>query len=395
MYKLILLLLIIPMLTFAQQDKEETLYLNSKNEVTTTKSEFKCIKNEELSKERVYCYACEDAQHRVVKQLSVNFQISDKIKQGINPAYFGHLNHTDYLVGDFKTGKPYNGFFKEKRDGSEWLIYNYYQQGVLVQQWYNDLFNRLLSEEHKEMSDVNLDSKTTFVNGKIDNGIEIIPVDMKQQHAMAELIRTVKDTKTLLFSVLIFAENTGILLRVSPITQGYLLEDFGKNSLKITFTPEGRKIETIAPEKKSGEVITYNYYSFSDRTKIDKTRPYSYFQKNNKLYIEQARFAQPEPKEYDGESSRMLQRLSLSLYDSTPLETSDMISFLQERNEVKNYMGHCGIYEGKLEGFIYKPGDTEGTYTMQLYSQGKLEPAKVSTKNKTLKELAVILKAHY
>ena len=286
--------------------------------------------------------------------------------------------------------------FSKKRDQvSEWVIYNYYQQGVLVQQWYNDLFDKILAEDHQEFSDVKLDAKSTFINGKIDTGIEIIPVDMKQQRAMAELIRTVKNTKTVLFRVLIFAENTGVLLKVSPAAQGYLLEDFGRNSLKITFTPEGRKIETIAPEKKSGKVIEYSYYNFSDRNKIDKTRPYSYFQKSNKLYIEQAKSAQQEPKEHAQGSSRMLQRLSLSLYDTTPLETSDMIAFLQERNEVKNYMGHCELYEGKLEGFIYKPGDTEGTYTMELYSQGKPEPAKVSAKNKTLRELAAILKAQY
>lgn len=384
-----------PLLTFAQQGEEKTLYLNSKNEVTATKSEFKCIKNEELSKERVYCYDCEDAQHQIVKQLSVNFQISDAIKQGINPVYFGQMDHTEYLVGDLKAGKPYHGFFREKRDGSEWLIYNYYQQGIRIQQWYNDLFNKILAEDHQEFSDVKLDAKSTFINGKIDTGIEIIPVDMKQQRAMAELIRTVKNTKTVLFKVLIFAENTGVLLKVSPSAQGYLLEDFGRNSIKITFTPEGRKIETIAPEKKSGKVITYTYYSFSDRKKIDKTRPYSYFQKNNKLYIEQAESAQQEPKGHDQGSSRMLERLALSLYDTTPLETPDMTAFLQVRNEIKNYMGQCGLYEGKLEGFVYKPGDTEGTYTMELYSQGKIEPAKVSTRNKTLKELAVILKAHY
>ncbi|WP_367865085.1 hypothetical protein [Pedobacter sp. WC2423] len=395
MYKLILLLLMTPLLTFAQQVDDETLYLNSKNEITTTKGEFKCIKNKDLSRERVNCYDCENLQHQLVKQLSVNFQIPDAIKQGVNTAYFGHTNHTEYLVGDLKAGKPYNGFFKEKRAGSEWVIYNYYQQGVLVQQWYNDLFNKILAEDHQEFSDVKLDAKNTFINGKIDSGIEIIPVDMKQQRAMAELIRTVKNTKTVLFRVLIFAENTGILLKVSPIAQGYLLEDFGRNSIKITFTPEGRNIETIAPEKKSGKVIEYSYYNFSDRTRIDKTRPYSYFQKNNKLYIEQARSPQQEPEDHDRESSRMLQRLSLSLYDTTPLETADMIAFLQGRNEIKNYMGHCELYEGKLEGFVYKPGDTEGTYTMELYSQGKPEPAKVSAKNKTLRELAAILKAHY
>lgn len=384
-----------PLLTFAQQAADETLYLNSKNEVTTIKSEFKCIKNKDLSRERINCYDCENAQHQLAKQLSVNFQIPDAIKQGVNPVYIGRTAHTEYLVGDLKAGKPYNGFFKEKRSGSEWVLYNYYQQGVLIQQWYNDLFNKILAEDRQEFSDVKLDAKNTFINGKIDTGIEIIPVDMKQQHAMAELIRTVKNTKTVLFRVLIFAENTGVLLKVSPAAQGYLLEDFGRNSLKITFTPEGRKIETIAPEKKSGKVIEYNYYNFSDRNKIDKTRPYSYFQKNNKLYIEQAKPAQQKPKEHDQGSSRMLQRLSLSLYDTTPLETADMIAFLQERNEVKNYMGHCELYEGKLEGFVYKPGDTEGMYTMELYSQGKPEPAKVSAKNKTLRELAAILKAQY
>lgn len=395
MYKLILLLLMTPLLTLAQQADDETLYLNSKNEITTTKGEFKCIKNKDLSRERVNCYDCENLQHQLVKQLSVNFQIPDAIKQGVNTAYFGHTAYTEYLVGDLKAGKPYNGFFKENRAGSEWVIYNYYQQGVLVQQWYNDLFNKILAEDHQEFSDVKLDAKNTFINGKIDSGIEIIPVDMKQQRAMAELIRTVKNTKTVLFRVLIFAENTGVLLKVSPIAQGYLLEDFGRNSIKITFTAEGRNIETIAPEKKSGKVIAYSYYNFSDRTKIDKSRPYSYFQKNNKLYIEQARSPQQEPEDHDRESSRMLKRLSLSLYDTTPLETADMIAFLQGRNEIKNYMGHCELYEGKLEGFVYKPGDTEGTYNMELYSQGKPEPAKVSAKNKTLRELAAILKAHY
>ncbi|RAJ34195.1 hypothetical protein LY11_01086 [Pedobacter cryoconitis] len=384
-----------PLLTFAQQPDEKTLYLNSKNEVTTTKSEFKCIKNKYLSAERIDCYDCENAQHQIVKQLSVNFKIADTIKQGINPAYFGHTDFTEYLTGDLKAGKPYNGFFKEKKEGSEWVIYNYYQQGILVQQWYNDLFNKILAEDHQEFSDVKLDAKNTFINGKIDTGIEIIPVNMKEQRAMAELIRTVKNTKTVLFRVLIFAENTGVLLRISPLKQGYLLEDFGKNSLKITFTPEGRTIETIAPEKKSGKAIAYNYYSFSDRAKVDKNRPYSYFQKSNKLYIEQPEVAQKEPEDHDQESSRMLRKLSLSLYDTTPLETSDMIAFLQKRNGIKNYMGDYGLYEGKAEGFVYKPGDTEGTYTMELYSQRKVEPAKIPAKNKTLKELAAALKTYY
>ncbi|QNK62716.1 hypothetical protein H7F33_19610 [Pedobacter sp. PAMC26386] len=395
MYKLTLLFLMTPLLTFAQSEKKEGLYLDSKNEITTTKSEFKCVKNEELSREFLWSYDCLDSLNQVVKQLNINFHIPDAIKRGINPVYLRHTNQGDYLIGDFKDGRPYNGFFRYKIYGSEWSIYDYYQEGSLTQQWYNDFYNMILSEQDNNALYGTLDAKNTFIDGALENGIEITPAYLQQKHAMAEVIRTVRAAKTELFRVIIMAENAVVLLKVTPSVQGYLLEEVGKSSIRITFTPEGRKIETITPDKKSKKVTEYVYYAFSAQDQVDKNRPYSYFQKNNKLYIEQAKHALTETNRYTQESSRMMEMLSLGLYETTPFETSSMLDFLQGQNETGGYMGSSELYEGKLEGFVYKPGDTETTYTMDYYSRGKIQPAKVLAKNKTLKELTEILKSYY
>ncbi|MGY0039694.1 hypothetical protein [Pedobacter sp. NJ-S-72] len=163
-----------PLLTFAQNEKQDEFYLNSKNEITTTKSDFKCVKNEELSREYALCYDCLNAQQKIAKQLNMNLHVSAVLKKGINPIYLGNAEYSDYLTGDLKDGKPYNGFFKQTNVGSPWLIFDYYKNGKLIEQWYNDLYKLMMTEQDNQTAFTTVDKKNSFINGVLENGIEIL-----------------------------------------------------------------------------------------------------------------------------------------------------------------------------------------------------------------------------
>ncbi|MGY0039693.1 hypothetical protein [Pedobacter sp. NJ-S-72] len=178
------------------------------------------------------------------------------------------------------------------------------------------------------------------------------------------------------------------------IPHGYLLEHAGENGMRITFSPGGRKIEDLTPDNKTEKTTIYRYYDFSDQDNIDKKRFYSYFQRNNKLYLEQA--AEKESQNNEREYSRKLKKLSMYLYDDRgkPLDNAFFKEFLADNNDgLGVYMGSCGVYDGKVSGFVYKAGDIEGTYTLDYYSDGKIQPWKSDVKNKTLQELTAVLKS--
>lgn len=393
MYKLILLLLMTPILTFAQNEKKEELYLNGKNEITTAKSDFKCIKNKEVSGEYSPCYDCLDAQQKIVKQLNSNLHVSASLKNGINAIYLGKTDYGDYLTGDLKDGKPYNGFFRHVNEGSLWLIFDYYKDGKLIEQWYNDIFKVMMAEQDNQAAFTTIDQKNSFTNGILEDGIEITPVRIK--NGGGDLVRTVKNSKTTGFRIGLFAVNAAEMISVTLIPDGYLLEHAGKNGMKINFIPGGRKIEDLTPENKTKKITVYNYYDFSEQDKVDKKRFYSYFQKNNKLYLEQAQDMQKDAQDEDRENSRMLKKLAMYLYDDArQLDTAFFKEFLADKNDgLGIYMGNCGIYEGKVNGFVYRTGDIKDTYTLDYYSDGKIQPWKSDMKNKTLQELTAAMKS--
>ena len=390
MYKLTLLLLMTPLLTFAQNEKQDEFYLNSKNEITATKSDFKCIKNEELSREYALCYDCLDAQQKIAKQLNMNLHVSAVLKKGINPLYLGNTNNSDYLTGDMKDGKPYNGFFKQVSENSPWLIFSYYKDGKLIEQWYNDLYKLMMTEQDNQTAFTTIDKKTNFINGVLTDGIEVTPVRVRG--GAGDIVRTVKNSKTEACRIGLFAVNAVELITLTAIPHGYLLEHAGKNGMKITFSPGGRTIEDLTPDNKTKKVTAYSYYDFSEQDRVDKKRFHSYFQRNNKLYLEQAKDAGKEDHENERAYSRMLRKLAMYLYDDDkPLDNAFFKEFLAKNDGLGVYMGSCGTYEGKISGFVYKAGNIEGTYTLDYYSDGKIKPWKSNVKNKTLQELTAVL----
>jgi hypothetical protein len=392
MYKLILLFLMTPLVTFAQDEKQSGFYLNAKNEITTTKSDFKCMKNKELSGEYLQCYDCLDAQQKIAKQLHMNLHISAALKNEVDPIYLHTTDHGDYLTGDLKDGKPYNGFFKQVNGDSLWLIFDYYKDGKLIEQWYNDFFNLVMAEQDNQTALITIDKKNSFINGVLADGIEVTPAWIK--HGGGDIVRTVKNSKTAAFRIGLFAVNAVEMISVTPITHGYLLEHAGKNGMRITFTPGGRKIEDLTPENKTKKITVYSYYDFSEQDKVDKKRFHSYFQKNNKLYLEQAKEAGKEGQENEKNDSRILRRLAMYLYDDQQLDTAFFKNFLADKNDgLGVYMGNFGIYEGQASGFVYNTGDSKGKYTLDYYTDGKIQPWKSDVKNKTLQELTEILKS--
>jgi len=397
MHRYWFLFLFLPFTSLAQTNM---MYLSKQNQITATRSDYVCQKNEQLSKGYSSCYDCFDDAQQLVKQLNTQLHITNTVIENDNKPFVGISKEQGvFLLGEYKNGKPYNGFFKHKTKSGEWLIYDFYKNGQRISQVLNDLYKTMKAEKDDQVTATTLDVKNTFTNGVLENGLAIIPASVKG--GVAEIVQYVRHQKTTVFTIGLFAVHYGEFINVSSIENGYLIESFARNSVRITFHANGRKIESFDRNGKLENTVNFSHYAFSQQDAVDQERSFSYLRKNHQLYIEQATdtaqlAAFQELARGDDGNSSVVSQMAHSFYRNySSLEAKDLQYFIANMyfND-DDFLGACENWDGKAYGMVYKKGTKEGTYTLTMYEEGKVvtQPELKAT-DQTVDEIAAALKA--
>ncbi|MCX2486415.1 hypothetical protein [Pedobacter sp. MR2016-24] len=395
MYKIIPFLLVLPLFSNAQERDKQDIYLNQKNEITIVKTDLKCIRNEELSSGYTVCYNCIDGAKKVRKQLNMELFFKSELKTPDNTIFIKNdsIANGDYLIGDYLDGKPFNGFFKSMEN--DWLIYDYYQEGKLIQQLYNDKFHTIQQEQDTKLAYTTLDAINTFKDGILMSGIKIKPVEIK--HGAGEIITVVKDAKTTAFMIALYAENFGECVRIIRVDDGLFFKSLWNNAMKITFTTEGRKVEMFNREGQIVNTLNYRHYKLLDEAKVDQKRFYVYICKNKEIYIEQINdekqlLVEEERSKKENESS-LIRNLGNNFFSPVQLNPIILERLINDHYwGMGTFFGRHDFYEGKASGLVYHKGDTEGTYNADFIGEDNNEETRLKIRNKTPDQIIEILK---
>jgi hypothetical protein len=387
---LIIMLVLLPYIAIAQAENGKQLYLSAQDQINIQKQGLICLANEELSHGYTHTYDCKASNGKVIKQLSLDIHVAPTINNNAYKAYVKHQpEYGEYLLGEFKDGKPYNGFFRASPERvSEWLFFDFYKNGALVNQVYNNLHKTIAGKDNR-LNFITLDGQCSFVDGKLQNGITIIPLHIKK--AAGEIVSFVDNFKAAYLMIDLYAENYGEFIKVMQVTDGYLISSLERNSLKITYTKEGRSFTYFDSKKRQVNTVAMVQAELTQNDAIDPKRSYTYFEKDGKLYKEQVKNPSVLSDNHDYD---LLNSIAGALYIKAPLSASDFIPVLEHGRHSVGILGYHFIEDGKEYGYVYRKGDKENTYSLDVYQDGKIyKPNQYSIKNKTLKELTVILKA--
>ncbi len=390
MRQLLIVFMLFPMLGYTQRNEGQQLYLTAAGVVTTQKSELKCVPNDDLSQGYTHTYDCNATDGKLTKQLSLDIHVAQSINNDLYAAYQKHQpDFGEYLLGEFKDGKPYNGFFRASREKvNEWLMFDFYKNGTLVSQLYNDLHKTIAGKDNR-LNFITLDAEGNFVNGKLQKGITITPLHIKK--AAGEIVSFVDNFKTAHLIIDLYAENYGEFIKVLPVTDGFLISSMERNSLKVTFDKGGRSLTYFDSNQKQVSTVTMVQAELTQKDGIDPKRSYTYFEKDGKLYKEQVKnpAALSDNHDYD-----LLNSIASALYNNVPLGTTDFVQVMEQGRHSVGILGYHAIDEGKEYGYVYRKGDKENTYSLDVYQDGKVyKPNQYSIRNKTLRELITILKS--
>lgn len=393
MYKFLILFLILPLFGMAQHDKNEQLYLTADNQISKQKTAIKCVLENDLSGGYVECYNGIGADNKVVKQLNQSVHVNESLKPKLFAAYVKSMGYEQYLVGDFKNGKPYNGFFRApKSKVNEWLVFDFYKDGELTMQWYNNLYNTIAGKDNR-LNFISLDSQSIYVNGKLQDGIEITPVEIKG--GGGEVVRFVSNAKTTYIMMGLYAENYGEFIKVTTTVQGYLITSIQRSSAKVTFTPRGRKVEFFDSSNKPLNTLEFVQTELNTTENNGTDQMIAYFQKGDKIYEESLKNLKDQTDRHQGNDySRFVESVARSMFNPSELNTATFVELLQNGGWKIPKLGYHSFEGGKEFGFRYRKGDQEGTYSADFYENGKISKSeKLRIKNKTPDQIAEIMKA--
>jgi hypothetical protein len=239
--KYLILLFLIPFSSFGAEPDTAQLYLSFNNTLTTHPSALKCVVNSKLSKSYVHTYDCYNAHHQLIKQLNRKPRLYGDTYSALTRPYLKFMPNsiTDtYLIGDMKDGKPFNGFFMYPGTNI-WLIFDFYLNGKRLFQIYNDLLAASMVKD-TENSFTAIGEKNIFINGQLQSGIEVMPVNVKK--GIVDIVRQVNKFQTTGFILTLFDNNYPEYLEIRPIAHGYQLVCRDKNSINVTYNLKGRKL---------------------------------------------------------------------------------------------------------------------------------------------------------
>ncbi|MBE9600893.1 hypothetical protein [Pedobacter sp. MC2016-24] len=389
MYKLILLILILPMSVFAQ---EENLYLSAGNNLSTQKSDFRCELNTSKSREYARCYDCIDASGKIVKELNKNLFIMKSLTDSQSVPYFKlDDKNAHYLIGDLKDGKPWNGFFKQPGGVMEFKIYAFYKDGAQVYQIYHDNLKDMLTEKESGPYSV-IQEKNTYQDGKLFDGMEL--VDDKNGDSGMGAIRFVKAGKTERTVLGLFAMHYAELIDVRESPNGYSIESLGRGGVKIGYSPKGRTLDFYDTQKKDVLHLDYTQLPFDQVKQLDQNKPITYFSHHDQLFVEQMTSMPKDDEQLHDKYTKIVFRLVQQLYVKAPLDSLSLLGIISEKVSQSSGipLGYFAKSEWEAYGVWFSKGETTGKYNVDYYESGKISPkSEFKIRNKSLKEIALIL----
>jgi hypothetical protein len=374
---------------FAQ---DQSLYLSADNKLSTTKSDLHCELNKEKSREYAECYDCRDASGNLVKELNKNLFVSKGMTDSQSAPYLKLDDRKmQYLIGDLKDGKPWNGFFKQPGGVMEFKIYGFYKDGVQVSQIYHDSLQDMVSEKESAVYSI-LDHKNIYQDGKLFDGMEL--VNDKNGDSGMGAVRFMKAGKTEKMLLGFFAMHYAELIYVNDSPDGYLIESLGRGGVKISYTEKGRTLNFFDAEKKETLRLDYAQMPFEQAKNLDQGKVITYFGKNDQLFVEQMLTTPKDDHDMSEKYSKILFRLVEHLYIKAPLDVFSLIGIISEKvSEPTGIpLGYYAKSEGKVYGLLFSKGETAGHYNVDSYQEGKLSSnQKLKIRNKNVKEIAAIL----
>lgn len=390
MRQLLIIFMLFPMLGYTQRNEKQQLYLTTAGEITTQKSDTKCEPDPELSHGYTQTYNCTAANGKVLKQLSTDIHVAQTVNNNLYTAYQKHQpEYGEYLLGEFKDGEPYNGFFRAPREKvNEWLMFDFYKNGQLVSQLYNNLHKTIAGRDNR-LNFITLDAEGNYVNGKLEKGIIITPLRVRK--AAGEVVLFIDNFKPAYLMIDLYAENYGEFVKVAPANGGFMISNIANNKLKVTYSEEGRTLEYYDSNNKLVSKVNMVQAELSQLDGIDPKQPYTYFAKSGKIYKEQVKNPAALSNNHDYD---LLGTVADALYNNGPLNTAEFIEVIENDRHQVGILGYHTLDDGKEFGYVYKKGNKENTYSLDLYKDGKVyKPNQYSIRDKTLSELITILKS--
>jgi hypothetical protein len=376
-------------------------------------SSYNCIENKDFSNGGNICLDCFDTDSSLVRQINKDLYIHNELINGDNTQYI-HLNsetNNKELIGYYKQGKPFNGFFiNKKASDNQWLMYDYYKDGKFVYQIYNNAFDNLKQEDTPLVYRA-ITSKNTFEGETLTNGIELVlDENTTGRNGSYQLIRKVKDSQTVSYEIGIFGMHFGEIFSIIPIENGYLFDSYMRNKIKITYTENGRNHEYFDSENNYLFTINYEYIPINERdSTLDSTTeavynsPYGYLRHKGTLCfpkisgmnkLSEYRDSNENP---DKDLSKVLEMFTRNIFTHYRLIVNeDFTSMLRSSFWADDDSLDLFRYIKNLNyDYRYKEGEIVGTYSLELYDDdldGSITNSDIiEIKNKTVDEIATIL----
>ena len=249
----------------------EVLYLNESRQPVEHQTGMPCYHLHEGEVDWWFnftCYSCYDNNDSLTYQLSGTFAIDALLVA--DKRYQPYVKTADstgvYLLGQYKDGKPYNGFFRVfGGDESLWKLTDFYENGVKTEMFYCDLLAYHLNGRHfplNEQEDAwkRINAKGTYKNGKPYSGINILSGPYKYGEARA--VEYLLKGKTVSYLI----DLKGMeLISLNTTHNGYLITSLVNNSsAEVTYT-DSERIVTF----KSGKTKTIGRHTFPRRKLAD------------------------------------------------------------------------------------------------------------------------------
>ncbi len=345
---------------------------------TQNAQQYNCVKNDTLSIFNVDCIDCYKEGELMVRKWT-GVYIDEKVYDDDNKKYIEN-KFPHGLYGEYKDGKPYSSFFRNYNISyNSYLIFDYYENGKLAYQLYNDFFEGIIEGRDIGMDTRVLYKKNIFKDNKIWTGSLLYPNLLSWKGARVMLATSLKESKEKNFTMLFAAIHYGEIITVSNLKNGYYFDSFGKGKVRIAYSPSGRKIEFLDFKEQFLVVVDNQYEEFNEITKQEELKKgnISYFFMNNHLYINKKKYESEEElidlEKGEDITTALLELINDIPYIYTPITTEDVINYFEQGYWIKPKSAFYFYldYDGKPYGIDIEEGTEKGTYTIIDYTDEK------------------------
>lgn len=395
--------------TIGYSSPDSIMYLDNNLKLTENQTDIVCYIDEEYSRAEIAVYRCYNSNNELSYQVVGGFYLTQELVESkefydyLKPAQGDKIKPFEmtYLVGCYKNEKPMNGFFipeNKDSDVNEWIIFDFYENGIRTEQVYNNFFKTFLEGwSDNEYTWYSLNGKSIYKNEVLIDGVKI--TEVRESGATVQIADNIENGKSVGFTIGIFAMHYGEFVNIKTTDNGYVLNTPLSNQvLNVCYHENGRTLEFINNE--SDEKIEVAYYnqrlSEFNPSDLKEEEEAKYFELNDEIYVERQK--NPERNINDEWREKDISDILTGLSQSfgvkyVAISSERILEMLKNQNRLidSNMLGSIALYDGKLYGIKYKEGKANGTYTI-VFTDGDKE--KVYAENKTIDELLQLIHTH-